>query len=312
MKLPLYPLLTAALLGLITCRSRPEEPAPVIPIYFTTQVTPATDYPVSVRFISGVESADSYQWSFSDGQTATQPAVSLNFPKSGVYQATLTVRKASQSISVTKSFTVPFRQFSVAMIYLIPKGGSFDPSLLEAVKQLSPAIQDLYTNQLGKTFSINDPIVDTLQSSRYSYQYGQSPFDILQSMGAEVNQKLGSRVNKSQQVVLIFYPIAFNNFLGLGGLSIKYGEETRTGIISGSACRSLTAVSASDRNLGLWTTAHELGHALGLSHNLMPNSLMLGAIDSTGYVPNVPRPQFSTCFLTAADKAVLSASPYLR
>lgn len=311
MKLLLYSLVTAALFGLIACKSKPEEPEPKIPIDFTTQITPATEYPISIRFSSKVDSADSYQWSFSDGQTATQPVVSLNFLKSGIHQATLTVRRASQSTSITKSFTVPFRQFSVAMIYLIPKGIGFDPSLLTAVKQLSPVVQELYTNQLGKTFRLNDPIIDTLQSSKYSYEYSSSPFDVLQSMEDEVSQKLGSRINKDQQVVLIFFPISFDKFVGVGSVYKKDGEEKRVAFIGGHACRSLTTVSASDRNLGLWTTAHELGHALGLSHNLTPNSLMFGAVDSTGYTPNVPRPQFSTCFLTAADKAVLSTSPYL-
>lgn len=198
------------------------------------------------------------------------------------------------------------------MIYLVPKEGSFNPFLLKAIKQLSPIVQNLYANQLGETFRVNEPIADTLRSSNYSYEYGQSSIDFLKSIEAEVSQKLGSRLNESQQVVLIFYPIVTNGFEGVGSVYGKDGKEKRTGIIMGRACQSLTTVSDSERNLGLWITAHELGHALGLSHNLTPNSLMFGPIDNTGDTPDVPRPQFSTCFLTETDKMNLATSPYLR
>lgn len=300
------------IVGFISCQKGKGTLEPQLRIGFSAQAEPNNDYPIKVRFTNTSEQADHYQWYFDNGVTSTQVSPMVEYLTSGVATVQLTVQKGALKQTVTKKIDIPFKRLSVAMIYFIPRDGSFNKALFEAIKTLNPLVQDWYNQQLGgKTYSTNSPIVDTIKSSRLGSEYGNSFTNFLRGVEQEVYTKLGTRLNRSEQVVLIFYPVGLQ-VEGIGWSTKKDGEERRTGLIAANSCSLMTSSSKANQYKGLWTVAHELGHALGLPHNLSPNSLMFGSIDESGYTPNVPLPSFPSCYLTQTDKEVLRASPFLR
>ena len=245
---------------------------------------------------------------------STEASPTAEYLSSGLFPVTLTLKKGNVTKSVTQKISVPFKRLSVAMIYFMPKDVTFDKDIFQAIHNISPQIQRWYGQQLGgKTYRVNGPVVDTIRGSQKGSDYGGKSTKLLQSIGSEVYEKLGSRIIKNEQVVLVFYPLVTTSFSGVGGVITNQGEERRIGIIGGTACRSITQLSTNDQSLGLWTAAHELGHALGLSHNLGANSLMFGPIDNSGYTPpSVELPSFPNCQLTENDKITLGKSPFIR
>ena len=307
-------LLTFSTSLLLTCREKNGVPEPQLNVGFYSRAEPAEDYPMKVTFTNISESADEYQWAFGNGKISSEASPVVEYFSSGLFPVTLTIKKGVITKSITQKVSVPFKRLSVALIYFIPKDGIFDQDIFNAIQRANPLIQDWYSQQLGgKTYRVSVPVVDTIQGSRSSSDYGGQSINLLKSIESEVYEKLGSRIVKNEQVVLVFYPIVTTSFGGVGGIITNQGEERRIGIIGGTACRSITKSSAKDQSYGLWTVAHELGHALGLSHNLRANSLMFGPVDNTGYTPpNVEIPSFPNCNLIENDKITLGKSPFLR
>jgi hypothetical protein len=299
---------------LLTCKEKSAVPQPQLNVSFYSQAEPAGYYPIKITFTNTSESADEYQWAFGNGKISSEASPVVEYFSSGLFPVTLTIKKGVTTKSITQKVSVPFKRLSVALIYFIPKDGTFDQAIFSAIQRANPLIQGWYDQQLGgKTYGVSVPVVDTIQGSRSSSDYGGESDNLLKSIESEVYGKLGSRIVKNEQVVLVFYPIITTSFGGIGTVIKNQGEERRIGIIGGTACRSITKSSAKDQSYGLWTVAHELGHALGLSHNLRANSLMFGPVDNTGYIPpNIEIPSFPDCQLTQNDKIILGKSPFLR
>lgn len=297
---------------MMTCSTEPGT-LPALTVDFTTAATPTLDYPVEVRFTNRSDSSNAVQWDFGDGNSSPEQSPVRQYVSSGSFPVRLTVTRGAVSQSVSKRVEVPYRRLSVTVFYVIPSERTFDLSLLRAIKQAMPVVQTWYNQQLAaRTFHLNQPVVDTLHARRYGYDYGTTSIDMLNNLSDEVYRHAAAKINPNEQIILLFYPIGIPGAVGVGVARQQDGLSRRVGVIGVEACQSLTKAITSERSLGLWTTAHELGHALGLVHTLVPGALMFGPVMDGEPVPDVPLPTFPECPLTPADLQTLTTSPFLR
>ncbi|RZK34726.1 MAG: hypothetical protein EOO61_13100 [Hymenobacter sp.] len=310
---PLYWILASSLTILAVACSKETTTLPALQVNFTATVKPALDYPIRVQFVNQSDSSNALQWAFGNGQISRQANPLIDYDSSGLFSVQLTATGNGQSGSLSKRIQIPYRRLSVSVFYVVPKERAYDPILMQAIQRAMPLVQLWYNQQLaGRTVQLNQPLVDTLHCDQYGYEYGTTSIGILDKLGEEVYRKAVLKINPDEQIVLLFYPVGIPGAVGVGSAYEQGGSYRRIGVIGSDACQSLSQPTSEGQSLGLWTTAHELGHALGLVHTLTAGALMFGPVDASGYVPNTPRPIFPTCPLTEADRQTLMTSLFLR
>ncbi len=294
------------LVGITSCTQ--SAPEPVLTADFTYSAQVGTDYPVSVTLVNTSPQIDSVTWDLGNGIHTKNLSPITSYSSGKAVTVTLTVYKGSQKAVLSKKINLPFRQLSVAVVYLIPKSGVVNDTLLTAIKSQVPVIQQWYKQQTGKTFVLNEPLVDTLRSQYDAWTINGSAEEngFLADVETEIWAKFLYRLQPDAQIVLVFSPIITTRFNGVGHAS----NGRRTAVVTGYACQNL--LKGATVNKGLWVIAHELGHALSLSHHLEAGSLMYGAVDASGYLPpGTDIPIFPACYLTDQDQRILASSTFL-
>lgn len=288
--------------------SKTKDQVGISNLRFTSEIVESSNYPISIMFKSNVPSTDKLEWRFSDGRKSNELSPLMTFTYSGNVNVTLIQITGNQIDSTTKTITVPNRQFSVSVVYLIPRDVKYGKEFIDSLDVSVRVVQSWFNQQLeGKSFRIDTPMIDTIQSKFYKADFITSSDLLMNQIQGEVYSRLYGKISNEKNVVLVFLPVNTPGFNGVGGQS----NGKNTAIVGGGAFDGLSGNDLYKKNVGLWTTAHELGHAFGLSHNSIPEALMLG-YDANGYFPpNAGIPKFLNCIVLKSEKLHLLNSPFI-
>ncbi|RYF92937.1 MAG: hypothetical protein EOO00_06745 [Chitinophagaceae bacterium] len=191
-------------------------------------------------------------------------------------------------------------------IFLItPKDRRFNQRYLDALKMCASSLKDFYRNEMGgKTFVLNNPIVDTLtglhNADWYNADNGSSSgtmprFYAFYNTLNEMKQLLGNDFNTNLYMNAV-YVAAPGDGAGIPGFCAM-GDQDLDGLLG---------INPSDNRIGRWIggSGHEWGHGFGLPHPTDPEEQ--SALMGFGYL------EYPNTFLLPADKAVLNGSMFFR
>ncbi len=182
----------------------------------------------------------------------------------------------SDSVTMSDSFSLirSANPKSVRIIYLVPTDRTVKTAYTQALKELISDVRNWFGNQLnnGKTFSLYSTPVEVWNASQPASYFAQSSgFTSAQRAWSDFTTISGYTPTDSNFKFVLFVDNGSNVGLGYVGL---------TSAVSQAFCwvtpETLPGMgSVTDRQI----TAHELGHAFGLTHS--SNGSVMDAADGT-------------------------------
>jgi hypothetical protein len=186
------------------------------------------------------------------------------------------------------------------MVYLIkPTDRTWNATYYNAAKSAMLELKDWYRKQLGKTFTLNPVIIDTLSGLHDAIWYDSNNGDSLGYAGDahayfnikyELKQLLGARYDTTRYRYFAF-------------VDSDFPEQTLPGSLGVEGQIALEGLTGSNATSWKGSSAHALGHAFGLFDCNPPNA---DDLMSNG------RWKYPNCTILTAEKDSLNISPFVQ
>lgn len=247
----------------------PPPPPPATPVVSFTYSINADQYPVTFNFANTSTGYTSYTWSLGNASsTATSPSGLYN--TSGIkYTIKLVATNGTKTDSALNDITIPFLNKSVRMFYLIPSDKTYSQAYYDGIVNNVNTVRNWYNSVLGKTFKLNNPLIQVVNSTNPSSDYfNVNPsttdpqayflYNSLNYLNILGYRNTGEDANF---IYNIFVPVASGVGYGIwtiGGL--------RAAGVPDPYLLDLISTNTAQKNIGMGLWCHELGHSFGLNH----------------------------------------------
>lgn len=195
---------------------------------------------------------------------------------------------------------------SVRVLYLVPEDREHRADFEAAIEGCALDLQAWFYGHLGgKTFGLNDPIVEVRKTPHVAAWYDANvpAFDPAPMYHTwynalhDASMLFGTRFDHPDYVWLIYIDAPGGTCAGGAGVAIMpEPEHSIEGVIASAPDKALVR-----RWIGV--SGHELGHAFGLPH---PGDEFATALMQNGWA------SYPDCYLTATEAATLDHSPFFR
>lgn len=272
---------------------------------FAYTITNDGEMPAIVNFNNTSSGADTYTWDFDNNASDTVQNPVYTFNESRSYNVKLVASNAAGKDSMIQKISIKKINYSVRIFLITPTDRSFNQDYYDAIKMCALNLQGYYGEQMdGKTFILNNPMIDTLKGLHsYSWynQYngafsGSDPrFYGYYNTFYELQQVIGSDLNISLYMNAV-YVAAPGGGAGSPGLC-ALGDQDLDGLLG---------TNPTDGNINRWIggSGHEWGHGFGLNHPADPNALP--ALMGPGLY------NYPNCVLLLEDKNILNGSLFFK
>jgi PKD repeat protein len=258
--------------------------------------------PTNVSFVSTSLRADSVLWRFDDGTTSKTSSPQVTYKSTRTYNVKLIAYNAAGVDSLVKQVTIIPNNNSVRIFLITPTDKPFNQAYYDILKATALNIQAYYKTQMGgKTFTLNDPVVDTLRGLHTYAWYNSDNGASISGTDPRFYGYYNTLYEISKIITTnttlytyVFYVAAPGGGAGATGQA-ALGDQDLDGLLS-------EVNNPVKRWIG--GSAHEWGHAFGLPH---PDNQLGNALMWTGYL-TYP----GNCILQQADKDILNASKFFK
>jgi hypothetical protein len=294
-------LLFISLATLFSCsKKEPGTPTPVrLKADFTYIINNDGQLPATVLFSNLSANANSCQWTFGNGAFSTNKNESTSYSTPGTFRVRLEVTNGDKKDSIEKDVFISAVKYKVRIFLVTPQGETLNPDYVAAIKMCALNLQSWYKTQMdGKTFTLTDAVVQTVQGQHNYTWYNQNNGSISGTDPRfygwyntlnDIKGIIGSEFD-SPYFINVVYVAAYFEGSGAAGYT-ALGDPDLKGLLG---------ESSEPVNRWIGGSGHEWGHAFGLPHPPnADNSLMW-----TGYTI------YPNSFLRQDDKDKLNASKF--
>lgn len=255
--------------------------------------------PCSVAFTDNSVGGQTYKWYFGDGNVSSAQNPQNTYKLSKKFSVKLVVANTEGKDSLVKEITIKPLDYSVRIFLITPTDRQFNQKYYDVLKTTALHLQSWYKQQMGgKTFVLNNPMIDTLRG-KHSYNW----YNQYNGTYSGTDPRFYGFNNTLYEIQQVIGTLDFHLYLNAVYVAAPGGGAGSTGIcaLGDQDLDGLLGINQSDLNVNRWIggSGHEWGHGFGLSH---PENQDGNAIMWTGYTV------FPNCYLLQADKDILNTN----